>query len=53
MNNNLDFLYVTSGLEVSFRVISKVPAKSLAKVETAGSSPVYRSNQQKEMHKTV
>ena len=29
MNNNLDFLYVTSGLEVSFRVISKVPAKSI------------------------
>lgn len=29
MKNNLDFVYVTSGLEVSFRVISKVPAKSI------------------------
>lgn len=29
MRNNLDFIYTTSGLEVSFRVISKVPAKSI------------------------
>lgn len=29
MNTHLDFIYVTSGLEVSFRVISKVPAKSI------------------------
>lgn len=29
MKDNLDFVYVTSGLEVSFRVISKVPVKSI------------------------
>lgn len=29
MKSNLDFIYVTSGLQVSFRVISKVPAKSI------------------------
>ncbi len=26
MKKNLDFTYVTSGLEVSFRVLTKVPA---------------------------
>ena len=29
MKKNLDFTYVTSGLEVSFRVLTKVPAKSI------------------------
>ena len=29
MNNNLTFVTLRSGLEVSFRVISKVPAKSI------------------------
>ena len=29
MEKNLDFTYVTSGLEVSFRVLTKVPAKSI------------------------
>ena len=35
MEKNLDFTYVTSGLEVSFRVLTKVPATKISTIKAA------------------